>query len=58
MKLGMMKEAAYGDRLYKMPSDETILREAKWDGGSFQEIKTGYEALWRMRHGLRSRSSK
>lgn len=47
-----MKEAAYGDRLYKMPTDEDIRKEAKWGDGDFTELKQGYEVLWRLRRTL------
>jgi hypothetical protein len=39
-------------RLYKMPSDEDIRREARWGDGNFTELKHGYEVLWRMRRTL------
>jgi hypothetical protein len=52
MRLFQMKEAAYGDRLYKMPTDEDIRKEAKWGDGDFTELKHGYEVLWRLRRTL------
>jgi hypothetical protein len=52
MKLNEMREAAYGVRLYKMPSDEDIRREARWGDSSFTDLKQGYELLWRQRRSL------
>ena len=52
MKLSRLREAAYGDRLYKMPSDAAIDREARWGGGSFADLKLGYETLWGLRRSL------
>jgi len=52
MELNEMKEAAYGSRLYKMPSDSDIRREAKWGDSEFADLKRGYEVLWRLRSSL------
>jgi len=52
MKLSEMNEAAYGVRLYKMPSDEDIAREARWGGRNFADLKKGYEVLWGPRRSL------
>jgi hypothetical protein len=57
MKLSEMKEAGYGVRLYKMPSDATIRREAMYGGGSFAELKVGYAALWKTRQTLSKQSN-
>jgi len=52
MKLSEIKEAAYGVRLYKMPSDEDIRKEARWEDSNFADLKQGYEVLWRLRRSL------
>jgi hypothetical protein len=57
MKLSEMKEAAYGDRLYKMPSDEVIRREARWGDCNFTDLKQGYDVLWRQRRSLHKASN-
>ena len=56
MRLREMKEAAYGNRLYRMPSDEAIGREARWSGSSFADMKTGYESIWGLRRSLNKQS--
>jgi hypothetical protein len=56
MRLSEMKESNYGIRLYKMPSDEVIAREAKWGGGNFADLKRGYEVLWGPRRSLHKAS--
>jgi hypothetical protein len=56
MKLNEMNKTAYVDHLYKMPSDETILRETRWNGGDFAKLKLGYAALWKTRHSLHRQS--
>jgi hypothetical protein len=57
MRLRRLKEGAYGDRLYKMPSDAVIEREAKWGGGNFADLKREYEVLWRTRRSLHKLST-
>jgi hypothetical protein len=57
MKLSELKESPYGERLYKMPSDEDIRREAKWGHDDFAELKKGYEAMWGLRRSLRQRTA-
>jgi hypothetical protein len=52
MKLNEMREAAYGIRLYKMPSDEDIRREARWGDSNFTDLKQGYAKLWSLRRSL------
>ncbi len=52
MKLRELKESAYGVRLYKMPSDEDIRKEAKWGDGNFEELKKGYADMWQLRRSL------
>jgi len=52
MKLSELMEAAYGFRLYKMPSEKEIRKEAKWSDRNFADLKQGYEALWRLRSSL------
>lgn len=56
MKLREFKESAYGARLYKMPSDEDIRKEAKWGAGTFEELKKGYADLWQLRRSLQKTS--
>ncbi len=53
MKLDDMKAATYGVRLYKMPSNGEIEREARLRGNSFANLKLEYETLWKNRHTLR-----
>jgi len=57
MKLRELKEAAYGVRLYKMPSDEDIRKEAKWGDGNFTDLKQGYADLWQLRRSLQKLSN-
>jgi hypothetical protein len=52
MKLSELKEASYGVRLYKMPSEKDIRKEARWSDGNFADLKKGYEALWQLRSSL------
>ena len=56
MKLSELREAAYDVRLYKMPSDAAIQREARWEGSSFADLKLGYAALWKTRSSLHRQS--
>jgi hypothetical protein len=56
MKLSEMKKAEYGVRLYRMPSDGDIMREARWGDSNFADLKRGYETLWRQRRSLNKSS--
>ena len=57
MRVSRLREGAYGDRLYKMPSDAAIDREARWGGDSFADLKKEYELLWRPRRSLHKLST-